>query len=123
MKVYNKQFETNVAMNANITSAPFQLLNMYGFAIQVVFTGTPTGVFELEVSSDPIYMGAPGNQPAEPNNWTVLAESPYTVSASGNYMWNVFDAMYNWVRLIYTDNSSGTSNAVLTSAVFNGKGI
>ena len=45
------------------------------------------------------------------------------VSAAGNYMWNVTDVMYNYVRVVYTDTSSGTSTAIVTSLVFNGKGI
>lgn len=122
MQVYNKQIESNVVMNTTITSAAMQLKNMYGYSIQVVFTGTPTGTFKLQASSDPLYSGPPGANPAEPTNWTDVTNSPYAVTAAGNYMWNVFDTMYNYVRLVYSDTSGGTSTAVLTSAIFNGKG-
>lgn len=121
MKVYNIRFETNAPMNADINSGPLQLYEMFGYSIQIEWTGSPTGAFKLQASSDPIYKNAQV-QPV-PVNWTDIADSTVTVSTSGNYMWNVFDVMYNYVRLVYTDGSGGVSNAILTQAEFNGKGV
>lgn len=121
MKIYNIQFATDVDMNADITSDPLQLYEMFGYSIQVEFTGTPTGAFKLQASSDPIYKNA--QVPPAPTNWSDITDSDYTVSAAGNYMWNVSDVMYNYVRLVYTDASSGMSDAVLTVGTFNGKGM
>jgi hypothetical protein len=69
--------------------------------------------------------GAPASNasPFTPTNWVDITNSPYAVSAAGNYMWNVFDTMYNWVRVVYTDSSGGTSTAVITQCNFNGKGV
>lgn len=105
-------------MNANIFSQALQLRNMYGYAIQAFWTGTPTGTIKLQGSCDP---WSPA--PFIPTNWSDLDQTSLTISNAGNELWNVFDVMYNWVRFVYIDASGGTSNAILTSAVFNGKGI
>lgn len=124
MRVYNVPniIPTATVMNANINSNPMQLLNMFGYSIQLVYTGTPTGTFKLQASSDPIYTTTPGIQ-ATPTNWTDVLNSSQAVSAAGNYMWNVSESMYNYVRVVYTDGSSGASTAIITSATFNGKGM
>jgi len=123
MNTYNKPVTIVAALNADHNSAPLQLKNMFGYSIQIVWTGTPTGTLKLQASSDPLYSGAPGTNPAEPNNWTDVDNSSQSISSGGNYLWNQTDVMYNWVRVVFTDSSSGTSTAVITSAVFNGKGV
>lgn len=119
MRVYNKQIVTNAVMNTTINSAPYNIQQLYGYAIQAEFTGTPTGTFKLQASNDPATSYNPGNgQGGNPViNWTDVQNSSYGVTASGNYMWNVFEVMYNWVRLVYTDTSGGTSTAVLNASI------
>ena len=123
MRVYNKPviIPANTIMNTTINSQALELLNMYGYSIQVVFTGTPTGTFKLQASSDPVNGVSSGLN--TPVNWTDVANSSQSITAAGNYMWNVFDVMYNWVRLVYQDTSGGTSTAIITVSQFNGKGI
>lgn len=119
MHVYNKQIVTNTVMNTTITSDYYNVQQLFGCAIQAVFTGTPTGDFKLQASADPATSyTASSNTPV---NWTDIDTSPYSVSASGNYMWNVFDIMYNYIRLVYTDSSGGTSTAILNVTI-NAKG-
>lgn len=117
----------NTVMNANLTSSAQQLQNAIGFAIQVVFTGTPTGTFKLQASADPAdAANATGKFTAiltKPNNWTDITDSSQAVSAAGDITWNYTSPNYNWVRVIYTDGSSGTSPAVIVSCTFNGKGF
>lgn len=113
----------SAALNANITGYSQQLKNMFGYSIQLSWSGTPTGTFKLQGSSDPLYSGAPGTNPAEPTNWTDVPSSSQAVVAAGSYMWNISDVMYNWVRVVFTDGSGGASTALITSAVFNGKGV
>lgn len=124
MQVYPKPniIPVGTVMNTTINSSAMQLLNMFGYNIQIVFTGTPTGNFKLQASADPIYKGAPGIQ-ATPVNWTDVLNSTQSVSAAGNLMWNVSEVMYNYVRVVYTDTSSGSSTAIITVAEFNGKGV
>lgn len=124
MQVYNfpNIIPASTVMNATINSQALQLLNMVGFNIQIVFTGTPTGNFKLQASADPIYKGAPGQQ-YTPTNWTDIANSTFTVSAAGNVDWNFSGCYYNYVRVVYTDTSGGASTAVITVSTFNGKGV
>jgi len=119
MQVYNNSIVSAQVMDTNITSSPYNVQQIYGVAIQAVWTGTPTGTFKLQASSDPA-TAFTGSQGA-PTNWTDVANSSYAVSAAGSYMWNVFDIMYNWIRVVYTDSSGGTSTAVLNVRI-NAKG-
>ena len=101
-------------MNTTLTSQAMQVW-MYGvYSIQVAFSGTPTGTFVLQASSDPVFGGV------APSNWSTIPQSSYGVTASGNYTWNVMQPGYNWVQLIYTDASGGTSTAQITDSTFNG---
>lgn len=125
MQVYNKPiFPTlPLIMNTTLNSTPMPLWDTWGYSIQLVWTGTPTGTFKLQGSSDPILKGNPTSQNYNPVNWTDIANSPYAVTAAGNYMWNVFDVAYNYVRVVYTDGSSGAATSVITVATFNSKGV
>ena len=127
MKFFNVPniIPAGTVMNATINSVPQQLLDSYIYSIQVVFTGTPTGSFKLQASADPAaqsvaYLG----KNSLPTNWTdePTASSTKTVSAAGSVMWNISWPGYNWVRVVYTDTSGGTSTAVVTVASFNAKG-
>ena len=130
MLIYNVQniIPASTVMNTTLNSQALQLENMFGYAIQIVFTGTPTGTFKLQSSCDPVtkanqVFGANGLVTYTPTNWTDIANSSFTVAAAGNVEWNVTDVGYNYVRVVYTDGSSGGSTAIVTVAQFNGKGM
>jgi hypothetical protein len=108
-------------MNTTLYSIALGVPQMFGAAIQIEFTGTPTGTFQLEASSDPWVANPTTGQ--TPTNWTVVADSQFTVTAAGNVMWNVSDIQYNYVRVQYLDSSGGTSTATITNATANLKGI
>lgn len=79
--------------------------------IQAVYTGsTLSGTFVLQVSGDPLN---PDNI-TPPTDWTPLANSSATVTSAGVFIWNIDAPFYNYVRVIYTDASGGTSNATCT---------
>ena len=109
-------------MNTNLTSSAFNLNQIYGYCIQAVWTGTPTGTFKLQASADPSDIQL-RNANQQPVNWTDVANSSQAVTIAGSYMWNVTEIMYGWVRLVYTDTSSGASTAVLTVSTINTKGV
>jgi len=118
----NPLIPINQVMNTTINSNPIPLQDTYIFSIQIVFTGTPTGSFKLQESCDPVSLAtATGLQTGLPTRWTDIANSSFTVSAAGNVGWNFQFPGYNWVRIVYTDSSSGSSTAVITSTTFNGK--
>lgn len=92
-----------------IVSDPVPLEQIYGFAVQAIYTGTPVGTFSLQASSD-----APARTPQTSNggpdtvtNWATIVGSTQAISGAGNFMWNVSGGFYRYVRLVYT-NTSGT---------------
>lgn len=118
-------FPANTVMNATTNSKAIQLFDVYNFAVQVVFTGTPTGNFKLQSSCDSaINAVSSGNYAGTnlPTNWTDIANSTFNIAAAGNVEWNFAYPGYTWVRVVYTDTSSGSSTAIITSSTFNGKG-
>jgi len=123
MRTFNKQISTNVALNANSNSPAVQLKNIYTYCVAAIFTGTPTGSIKLQASNDPETndtqpLGIPFPAPV---NWCDIANSSFTVSASGEVMWNVNYTGYNYVRVVYTDSSGGTSTATM-NIIVNAKG-
>jgi len=108
-------------MNTTIHSSAIGVPQMFGAAIQIEFSGTPTGSFNLQASADPWVANPTAAQ--VPSNFSDVADSTFTVSAAGNVMWNISDIEYNWIRVVYTDTSSGASTATITNASANLKGF
>jgi hypothetical protein len=138
-----KGLPTTTVFNSLLLSSPITLntsfnlpwvpLYMLGYALQCVWTGTPTGYFQLQGSADPIVPGSdiiPAFGPPfaispkvkNPVNYDPISSSQYAVVSYGSNTWNVSNARYNFVRLIYVDQSGGSSTAQLTWANLNQKG-
>lgn len=107
-------------MNQDFQGAPQQLQNAFGYCIQAIVTGTPNGSVSLEASIDPVIETGANYRP--PTNWNPVDNSTFVLTTAGNTMWNVSDAQYNWVRVIYVDASGGLSTAVMTASI-NTKGF
>lgn len=115
---YNSQFVKSQPLNASFVTSAQQLLDSSLFDIQAVFTGsTCSFTAKLQVSSDP-YSNAPGYAPT---NWDDYPSSSVTITASGTQTWSVSRSGSVWVRVVVTDNSSGTNNGSF-SATINVKG-
>ena len=110
---------SGVVLNATRTSTAMQLFDAFVFSIQVVISGTPTGSLKLQASCDAAFSGVPGL----PTVWTDVANSSTNVTAAGSVIWSITEPGYNWVRVVYTDTSSGSSTAIISSATFNSKGF
>lgn len=131
MNTYNKNtlFPSSTLLNTDRTSIAVQLEDMYGFAIQLAYTATSNGQFKLQSSCDPVpkqnlITGPNGVVTYVGQNWTDITGSTAVTSAStGNIMWNYTGSQYDMVRVQYQDNSSGSSSAIITSSIFNGKGV
>ena len=127
MNTINKQIGTNVPMNANYNSPYQQLKNIYTYSMAAIVTGTPNGSIKLQACNDPetnnTQLNSTGQPPAVgPVNWVDIANSTFSLSSSGETMWNVNAVGYNYVRVVYTDSSGGTSAATM-NIIFNGKGV
>lgn len=103
-------------LNASFNSIAYPLTNVFGYAIQGVIVGTPTGTVKLQSSCDVVIDNV------VPTNWSDIDDSSQTVSGAGTFEYNVTDVGYTYVRLVYTDGSSGSSTATM-SATINSKGI
>lgn len=116
-------------MNTTLNSTACQVYGAFAFSIQIFFTGTPTGSFKLQMSDYHAYSGQPStagtglNAPPPSGMWTDIANSAFTVTAAGNVAWDYSWPGFNWVRVVYTDTSSGASTAIITSSTFNGKSM
>lgn len=127
MRTFNKQIATAAAMNANYNSPYVPLKQIYMYTMAAIVTGTPTGSIKLQASNDPETNdtqtnATSGTAPAVgPTNWVDITSSSFNLTASGETMWNIYFVGYNYVRVVYTDTSGGTSTATM-NIVFNGKG-
>ena len=120
MNVFNEPIITNAVMNHTISSAAIPIVNSFGYTVQAVYTGTPTGSLKLQGSNDKFeYVNAA--QPQVPTNWNDIKNSSFSITSAGICTWNVQGPFYNYVRLVFTDGSGGLSTAVL-NATFNAKG-
>lgn len=121
MRQQSSPLLTNVTMGANITSLGINLISIYAYSIQVVWSegSAPIGTFKLQGSNDAGDNGS-GQGVSQPTNWTNITSSPQDVSGtSGSLLYDVTECSYRWVRLVYT-RTSGTATA---SATINTKGV
>lgn len=112
MNTSNQVLIKNAICNTNINSTQSVIVDIYGFCIQAVITGTPTGTLKLQASSDALNESGSGRV-APAINWTDVANSSFAITTSGNTVWNYNGAFFNFVRVVYLDSSGGTSTAVL----------
>lgn len=108
-----KQATALSACDMSTTSCSGTGQDVYYFdtiSIQAVFSGTPVGTFKLQISNDAV------NAAASVTNWSDYTGSSTSISAAGDYVWNLSSAGYRWVRVVYTKISgTGTANAYLTA--------
>lgn len=119
MNILNKQLFNATLMNTTLTSAAVAVDQYWGFSVQAAVAGTPTGTIKIQVSSDPFQGGVPA--PPVPTNWTDLTSGSAALSAAGTTIFNVPNSAYSWMRVIYTDGSSGAATSTLSVRI-NGKG-
>lgn len=134
MRTFNKQISTAQPLNVNSNSPYAQLKNIYTYSVAANYTASTTGTIKLQASNDPetndtqtntatIPGQSPSNPPAKaPVNWADITGSTFTVSPGvTETMWNVDAVGYNYVRVVFTDGSSG-ANAGMMTIVVNCKG-
>lgn len=123
MRINNISLQTSAtSLGASANLSAIWLGHVCNYSIQLVFTGTPVGTFKLQCSND---AGSPNAGSAATlatgvTNWTDVADSSQSITTAGDMVWNVSNAGYNFVRVVYTRDSSTGS---LTSARINTKGV
>ena len=112
-----------VDMTTSFELPPVYLGHICNYSIQLVFTGAPNGTYTLQCSNDP---GNPNVRPLDPEryenvvNWTTITGSAQPILAAGDHTYQVQNAGYPWVRVVWTASSGSGS---LTSARSNVKGV
>lgn len=112
---FTTQLISNASMATSITSNPQYIQFQDNIGIQLNWTGTPTGTFSVQVSTDHIMQGL---LVINPGNWITLPLNP-AITASGSpdvaYVdLNQLSAFY--VRVIYTASSgTGTLNCYIAA--------
>lgn len=107
---------TNADMSVDVRSNGVEINQEAMYSIEAVWTGTPVGVFHVEVSNDIVPLASTAGNPVGPNpsanvvNWVRHSHSCVDVTGTdGNWAWISQLAPYKWVRLAY-DATSGTGN-------------
>lgn len=111
MRILNENLLNAAPNTLTSTSAPLLVQNMFGYCMQAVFTGTPTGTFKLQASNDP------GQFPTSPTNWADVASSSVSITTGGVTIANVTDVFYNWARVVYTSTATGVQTITAVADV------
>lgn len=97
------------SMGANITSAAVEIALQDNIGIQLHWTGTPSGTFDVQISADHL-QDMEGNIQV-PGNWVSLALSPAIIAsgAADDAYIDLNQMSARYVRLVYT-RSAGTGS-------------
>lgn len=115
---------SSTSLATDVVSEPIWLGHICNYSIQLVFTGVPDGTFKLQLSND---KGNPNaakeeNRDFEITHWSDIGGSAQIVSGAGDLAYQVENAGYLWVRLVWEATTAGTT-PILTSARFAVKGV
>ena len=101
--VKNYHMVTDQSMTSSSNSAAQDVGLYQGYAIQAVWTGTPTGTLKLQAT-------------VNGTDWSDIAGTSTSLTGSASsWLWNVTDILYESVRLVYTASSgTGTLNAYIS---------
>jgi hypothetical protein len=118
MRFAQVQLLTNGDMSqSSLTSTGVDMNQQVLASISAVFSGSPVGSLKLQISNDivPVHPGTNipvGTDPAgNVVNWSDYTGSSENVTTNGNFTWNLGEAGYRWVRVVYTKVSgTGTLN-------------
>lgn len=111
-----------VDMAVDFTLRPIYLGHIAQYSIQLFFTGTPDGTFNLQCSNDPGHPNAQSKaeQSEDVDHWTDVTGSASIVSEDGDITWNVENVGYLWIRVNWVSNAAPGS---LVTARANVKGV
>lgn len=115
-----KPLISNGDMSGTITSPATIIKNIPGISYDLVWTGTPTGVFTVQVSNT-YQLGADGKV-ISAGSWTVLPQSsfqgtyPTPSGSSGNGFLDVVGTASYAIQLVYTPSGGSGSLTVVPAA-------
>lgn len=111
------------SMTSTFQSPPSNINRIPGMSYDLVWTGTPTGTFQVQVSNS--YQQNPDGSVKVAGNWQTLPTSSFTgtypvpAGSAGNGFLDIVGTQAAWVRLQYTAVSgTGTLTVVPASKVW-----
>lgn len=119
MRIINELILNNADASVPQTSLNGLLANAFGYSIQIEITGNVIGTLQLNGSDDDVPESNFSAATYAVTNWTPIDNSQRAVTGAGSITYNVNDAMYNWVQVVFTP-ASGTGTI---TARFNAKGF
>jgi hypothetical protein len=123
MRIANEALITAPVDIANPwASDAIYLGHISNYSIQLFFSGAPVGRFYLQSSNDAGNPTSSSHQQQIVNvvNWTTISGSTQIVDAAGDHTWQVQNAGYAYVRVVWAP-TSGTGS--IDSARYNLKGV
>jgi hypothetical protein len=114
LRVYQNITNGNMA-SASITSPATCIEWLDNIAIQLNFTGSPVGTFQIQVSVD--YAQDIGGKVTNAGNWVAvtLPSSPVAAGAPGQIIIDLNQLASPWIRVVYTRTSgSGSLNSFIS---------
>lgn len=124
MRIGNEDLLTSGPADLSVdwNSPAIWLGHIVNFAIQLKFSGSPDGRFQLYGSSDQGNVNAQARteQASGVTTWSPITGYFKDVSEAGSHMMEVVDCGYNWVRVSWVANA-GTGT--LDKARINVKGV
>lgn len=104
--------QTDASMATSLTSNPVPIMYEDSVAVQLNFTGTPTGTFQIQGSVD-YNPGGPLGPSANSGNWANLTLSPVPTAAGApdTILIDMYGLSFPYIRVVYTRTSgTGTLN-------------
>ena len=130
MRTFYKQVVINHTALASFNAPSTLLKNIYMCSVCMISSGSVNGTAKLQASNDPetndtqtnSTTGTPPTQ--SPTNWADITNSSVTVNSTSAapILWNVDAIGFNYIRMVWTDSSSGAANGTITVQVV-GKGV
>lgn len=104
-----------VSLAADATSTPVHILYTDNIGIQIVWTGTPTGTFGIQVSNTAT-LGTTGTISGGTWSTYTVTSPPAPAGSASNGIITLNQLPFAFVRLTYTAGyGTGTATAVLTA--------
>jgi hypothetical protein len=128
MKLTRASYEAVVSQStaANYTSQAYEVLDVDVESIQINYTGSPTGTFAIQGSSDYTEQYNPNGTVTviNPGNWANLYYSvnggtPSASVAVPTYpspiIFDTYGSGVGYIRIVYTGSGTGTFSAYITA--------
>jgi|694.fasta_scaffold08687_20 hypothetical protein len=98
-----------------ITSSEIDVTQSEIAAIELVWSGTPTGTFQIQAAVQVLGGGAAGGTGAGVTWQNIISPAPTAAGAAGSHLINLSDFGFSKLRVTYTNASgTGTLNSFIT---------